>query len=190
MTIVRISKSIMVASVALWVSLVAFGNITDYGTNLAFVNHVLSMDTLFPDTTIRYRAITSPALHQAPYPLIIVAEVLAAVLCWVGAIRMVRTIPAPQAFVRSKYLAMMGLTTCLLNWLVGFIAVGGEWFGMWMSTQWNGVESAFRFSALVLGIQIFVVLPDGHPNRWGGAWWQIIYSCRRASTSWTPATRS
>ena len=56
---VRTSQSILVAAVALWVSLVAFGNITDYGTNLDFVNHVLSMDTVFPDTTIRYRAITS-----------------------------------------------------------------------------------------------------------------------------------
>lgn len=164
MMIVRVSKSIMVASVALWISLVAFGNITDYGTNLAFVNHVLSMDTLFPDTTIRYRAIASSALHQAAYLLIIAAEVLAAVLCWIGAIRMVRAIPAPQAFVRSKNPAVMGLTICLLIWLVGFIAIGGEWFGMWMSTQWNGIESAFRFSALVLGILIFVVIPDGDPT--------------------------
>ena len=61
-------------------------------------------------------------------------------------------------------LAVIGLTTCLLIWLVGFIAIGGEWFGMWMSTQWNGIESAFRFSALILGILIFVVLPEGAPT--------------------------
>jgi predicted small integral membrane protein len=162
--IVRTSKSILVAAVALWVSLVAFGNITDYGTNLTFVNHVLSMDTVFPDTTIRYRAIASPTLHQAAYLLIIVAETLAAILCWVGAIRMFRAIPAPAAFARSKDAAVIGLTTCLLIWLVGFIAIGGEWFGMWMSTQWNGIESAFRFSALILGILIFVVLPEGAPT--------------------------
>ena len=76
---------------------------------------------------------------------------------------MFRTIPAPAAFVRSKNVAVIGLTTCLLIWLVGFIAIGGEWFGMWMSTQWNGIESAFRFSALILGILIFVVLPEGTP---------------------------
>jgi predicted small integral membrane protein len=126
MLIVRTSKSIMVAAVALWVSLVAFGNITDYGTNLAFVHHVLSMDTVFPDTTIRYRAIASPALHYVAYLLIIVSEVLAAILCWVGAVRMFRTIPAPAAFARAKNLAVIGLTTCLLIWLVGFIAIGGE----------------------------------------------------------------
>jgi predicted small integral membrane protein len=92
MTIVRTSKWILVAAVALWVNLVAFGNITDYGTNLAFVNHVLSKDTVFLDTTIRYRAIASPALHHTAYLLIIAAEVLAALLCWIGAVQMFRAI--------------------------------------------------------------------------------------------------
>ena len=161
--IVRTSKAILVAAVALWVSLVAFGNITDYGTNLAFVNHDLSMDTVFPDTTIKHRAIENLALHHAAYILIIGAETLAAILCWAGAIQMFRTFQAPAAFVRSKNVAVIGLTTCLLIWLVGFVAIGGEWFGMWMSTQWNGIESAFRFSALILGVLIFVVLPEGTP---------------------------
>ena len=163
MTILRTCKSILVAAVALWVSLVAFGNITDYGTNLAFVNHVLSMDTVFPDTTIRYRAITDPALHHGAYLLIIAAEVMAAILCWMGAVRMLRTVTVSATFTRAKDLAVIGLTACLLIWLVGFIAIGGEWFGMWMSTQWNGIESAFRFSALILGILIFVVIPDEGP---------------------------
>ena len=164
MLIVRTSKSIMVAAVALWVSLVAFGNITDYGTNLAFVVHVLSMDTLFPDTTIRYRAITSQALHHAAYILIIVAEVIAAISCWVASFQMVRTISDPAAFNRAKTLAVVGLTICLLIWLGGFIAIGGEWFGMWMSEQWNGIQSAFRFSTLVLGVLIFVITSDSNPT--------------------------
>jgi len=46
-----------VAAVAVLVSLVAFGNLTDYDTNFAFVQHVLLMDTIFPNATIRYRAI-------------------------------------------------------------------------------------------------------------------------------------
>jgi predicted small integral membrane protein len=163
MTIIRTSKTTLVAAVALWVSLVAFGNITDYGTNFAFVTHVLSMDTVFPDTTIRYRAVTSPALHHAAYILIIAFETLAAVLCWIGAVRMFRAISTPAAFARAKNFAVLGLTACLLIWLAGFMAIGGEWFGMWMSKEWNGIEAAFRFSALSLGILIFVTLPDGHP---------------------------
>jgi hypothetical protein len=51
MRIISLSKTAMVAAIALFASLVAFGNITDYGTNWAFVQHVLSMDTVFPTTT-------------------------------------------------------------------------------------------------------------------------------------------
>jgi len=86
------------------------------------------------------------------------------ILCWIGAVRMFRAIPAPAAFAQAKDFAVIGLTTCLLIWLVGFIAIRGEWFGMWMSTQWNGIESAFRFAILILGILIFVGMPDDNPT--------------------------
>ncbi len=67
MIVIRVAKIAMVAAIALFATVVAFGNITDYGTNFAFVQHVLSMDTIFERSTIRYRAITSPALHHLAY---------------------------------------------------------------------------------------------------------------------------
>ena len=76
MIAMRAAKIALVAAIALFASLVAFGNITDYGTNFVFVQHVLSMDTVFPFSTIKYRAITSPALHHAAYVLIIATEVV------------------------------------------------------------------------------------------------------------------
>ena len=76
MLILRASKAIAVAAMGLLVSLVAFGNLTDYDTNFAFVQHVLLMDTVFPSSTIRYRAITNLALHHAAYALIIATEIL------------------------------------------------------------------------------------------------------------------
>jgi predicted small integral membrane protein len=48
----------------------------------------------------------------------------------------------------------------LLLWQVGFMTIAGEWFGMWQSQQWNGVPSAFRFVVVILGVLIFVALPD------------------------------
>ncbi|MCB8819161.1 DUF2165 family protein [Microvirga rosea] len=159
--IVRASKTIMVAAIAFFATLVAFGNITDYGTNFAFVNHVLDMDTLFPDTTIRYRAVTSPFLHQAAYALIIGAEAATALLCWIGAFRMGSAIRRDAAAFRSsKAFAIAGLTLGFLVWQVGFMSIGGEWFGMWMSQQWNGAPSAFRFVVTILAVLIYVVLPD------------------------------
>ena len=49
MLILRAAKMMAVAALALLVSLVAFGNLTDHDTNFAFVQHVLLMDTIFPN---------------------------------------------------------------------------------------------------------------------------------------------
>jgi predicted small integral membrane protein len=164
--IVRASKVAMVAAVALFASLVSFGNLTDYGTNLQFVEHVLSMDTIFPFSTIKYRAITSPALHQLAYALIIAAEVATAVLCWIGAWQMLRQIGADAAsFHRAKRFAIAGLTLGFLLWQVGFMSIGGEWFGMWQSKDWDGVPSAFRFVMVILGVLIFVAMKDQEIER-------------------------
>jgi len=161
MIAIRLSKAAMVAAIAFLASLVAFGNITDYWTNFSFVQHVLSMDTVFPETTIRYRAITSPVLHHAAYVLIIAAEAATAVLCWIGAYRLLRAMKAPAAvFNSSKSIAIAGLTLGFLVWQVGFMSIGGEWFGMWMSEQWNGVPSAFRFLMTILGVLIYLAMPD------------------------------
>ncbi|CAM0999443.1 Small integral membrane protein [Rhodanobacter sp. Root179] len=147
----RLSKIGLMATIALWLALVAFGNLTDYGSNLVFVQHVLAMDSIFPDATIHYRAIHAPLLQHAAYVLIIATETLAAVLCGLGTWRLWRARRSPAAlFHRAKRLAVAGLGVGVLLWLGGFMAIGGEWFGMWMSSQWNGLASAFRFVVVLL----------------------------------------
>ena len=161
MLVLRTAKMVAVAAVAVLVSLVAFGNLTDYDTNFAFVQHVLLMDTIFPNATIRYRAITNPALHHAAYALIIAAEVLTAALCWIGSVLLLRHVTdTGPSFNRAKRTAIAGLSVGLLLWQVGFMAIGGEWFGMWMAPQWNGIPSAFRFWVITMGVLIFLSLPD------------------------------
>ena len=158
---IRYSKIVFVAAIALFASLVAFGNITDYGTNFAFVQHVLQMDTVFPDATIGYRAIKSPWLHHAAYILIIGLEALVAVLCGWGAWRLLAVVKASsREFNRAKSVAVCGLSLGFLVWQAGFMSIGGEWFGMWMSATWNGVPSAFRFLVTIMLVLIYLVLPD------------------------------
>ena len=43
----------------------------NYGSNFDFVQHVLSMDTTFPGNQLKWRAISTPALHHAFYWTII-----------------------------------------------------------------------------------------------------------------------
>jgi predicted small integral membrane protein len=166
MIAIRAAKTALVAAIALFASLVAAGNLTDYDTNFRYVQHVLSMDTIFPSSRIGYRAITSPALHHTAYALIIALEALTAVLCWIGALALTRRQRADAAaFNQAKTWSVVGLTVGFLLWQVGFVPIGGEWFAMWQSQEWNGVPSAFRFLMTILGVLIVVMLPDGEIER-------------------------
>jgi len=159
--VTRYSKILLTAAIAFFATLVAFGNITDYGSNFAFVQHVLSMDTIFPTATIKYRAVESAALHHAAYIFIIILEALTAVLCWAGAWQLFRSRCASAGqFNRSKRFAVAGLTLGFLVWQVGFMSIGGEWFGMWMSPEWDGVPAAFRFFMTIGVVLIYVTLRD------------------------------
>ncbi|MCW1360778.1 DUF2165 domain-containing protein [Campylobacter jejuni] len=72
----RLSKIIILLTVASLGGIVVFGNVTDYNSNFQFVSHVMSMDTK-PDylgEAIVYRAITSPIIHHIGYIGIICFE--------------------------------------------------------------------------------------------------------------------
>lgn len=159
--VIRYSKTLLTIAMALLATLVALGNITDYGSNFEFVRHVMQMDSIFPDARIHYRAVNSSTVHHAAYILIIALELLTGILCWVGAWAMfVHRRTRAARFNRAKHAAIWGLTLGFLVWQVGFMSVGGEWFGMWMSGTWNGVPSAFRFFMTMGLVLVYVAMPD------------------------------
>jgi predicted small integral membrane protein len=159
--IIRLSKVLLAASAGVFALLVGIDNLLDYGTNLVFVEHVLSMDTTFADSGLRWRAITSPWLHHAAYWLIIAAELVTGALCLAGAWRLYAARAASAArFNAAKDLAVAGLACGFLLYFLGFLVVGGEWFKMWQSETWNAQAAAFRFAACFALVLIFVVLRD------------------------------
>lgn len=162
----RYSKIVMCLSLAVFAFLVAFGNITDYGSNYAFVQHVLSMDTTFPGNALMYRSITNPSLWTAGYWSIILGEALTCLLFLIAAWNLWRARHGSgQAFNDAKKFAVIGTTMGFLVWYFGFMVVGGEWFAMWQSQTWNGQDAAFKFYMTMLAVLIFVIQPDGDPRR-------------------------
>jgi predicted small integral membrane protein len=162
MLIARYAKIVMSLALAAFCLLVTFDNITDYGTNYLFLQHVMSMDTTFPGNALMYRSVTNPVLWQIAYALIIAAEGVTGILFLAGAIRLIQVRNAPGAvFNHAKTLVIAAGTLAFLVWFFGFMVVAGEWFAMWQSQTWNGQEPAFRFYMAVLGVLIFVALPDG-----------------------------
>ncbi len=157
----RYAKIVMTLALAAFAFMVTFNNITDYGSNFAFVQHVLSMDTTFPGNSAMYRAITTPTFWHAGYWVIIAGEGLTCVLFLIGVVSMwsARNEPA-KIFNRSKKWVITGATLGFLVWFVGFMVVGGEWFLMWQSKTWNGQDAAFKFYMAILGVLIFVNQSD------------------------------
>ncbi|MFE8947460.1 DUF2165 domain-containing protein [Streptomyces sp. NPDC007856] len=146
-----LAAGVLTGILALYIALVALGNITDFGTNQQFVRHVLAMDTTFHDKNLMWRAITGTGLQDTAYVLIIAWETVAAlVLIW-GTYLWARRKDDDLARRWSTY----GLLMLLLLFGAGFIAIGGEWFSMWQSKTWNGLEAATRVF-LLAGVALIV----------------------------------
>lgn len=158
---IRASKILLIVGIGCLALVVAFNNVVDYQSNFLFVQHVMSMDTVFPGNVVKYRAITEPLLHSIAYALIIFWEFAVAVLCLLGALLLLRYIKSDTlTFNKAKFLSILGLSSGFTLWFFGFMVVGGEWFCMWQSPDWNGQESAFRFAVCILLVLIYIVQND------------------------------
>jgi predicted small integral membrane protein len=153
-SLLPLAATLLTATVALYMALVAFGNITDFGTSQQFVRHVLAMDTTFRDPDLMWRAVESRALQDTAYVAIVVWETASALLLALAAYLGFRGDRE-----RSRRLSTAGLLMVLLLFGAGFIGVGGEWFAMWQSEDWNGLDAATRVVVLS-GLALVVnVLP-------------------------------
>jgi predicted small integral membrane protein len=159
--ITRAAKTVLLAAIALFYTLVVFNNVTDFNSNYQLVRHVLMMDSTFPGNHGMWRALSSPAFHLLFYMSIIAWEAATMILLWWSTILLVRAIRLPAArFNSAKRLPVMALTLSMLMWLVAFLTVGAEWFLMWQSHTWNGQEPAFRMFAVVGIVLLILMQPE------------------------------
>lgn len=155
---------VLVATNALYMLIVAFGNITDYDTNYAFVERVLAMDTtnfgqgqdvnLDPD--IMWRAFDNPVIATIGYVGIIIAEALAGIVLLIAVIAWIRHLRGSVSLAAARSLATLGLVIIILIFFTAFITIGGEWFNMWRSVEWNGLDPALQNAMLAIGTLIVV----------------------------------
>lgn len=162
-----VACTVIVAINGLYIFLVALGNITDFDTNQAFVQHVLAMDTINfgagegvnIDQDVAWRAIESPFIQNVAYIGVIIWETLTAVVLLASVWLWLRAAKT-RSFDAPRRLATIGLLMILILFMGGFITVGGEWFQMWRSVEWNGLEPAFRNSVLAAFGLVLIHLPS------------------------------
>ncbi|MFT5778531.1 MAG: putative small integral membrane protein [Crocinitomicaceae bacterium] len=157
----RIAKVVSIFAIGMMTLIVVVGNLTDYYTNYHFVEHVLKMDTTFPDANIHYRSIDSPLVVHAGYIFIITLETMMAFCCLKGSWILFRKIKSDAlTFHANKKWSIAGLIIGIIIWFFGFEVVGGEWFSMWQSSTWNGLGSADRIVTFVVLILILLQFKD------------------------------
>ena len=145
--------------------MVGFNNLVDYGSNYSFVQHTLSMDTVFSGNTLKSRAILNPLVWNVAYGLIIFAELLTGILLMVATIRLMKNLNNSIKFIHAKNWIYLGCSVGIFLWFFGFIVIGGEWFCMWQSEQWNGIEAAFRFVVLIMLTITITAIPESSKEK-------------------------
>ena len=154
-------KILMTAGLAVLCALIAIGNIHDPDANLRFVQHVLSMDTVAPESAMVSHGVTIPLIWRIGFWSIVAGEALTAALFAWGVAELLRARKyKARAFHQSTRFVYAGAGCAFLIWFIGLSAVGGEWFAMWQSQVWNGQQAAFRIFASILLVSIFIAQPD------------------------------
>jgi len=160
----RFTVTVLTAMTALQMALIAFGNITDFDTNRAFVQHVLAMDTTFQSPNMMWHAITSPGLQDTAYVVIIAWEVVTALVLIAALVLWIRALATRGDARTARRLSTLGWTMWVLLFGLGFIAIGGEWFQMWQSGKWNGLQPALQNFLIATAALIIAHLPGKDPE--------------------------
>ena len=152
----RIIKIAFSSFVGIYLALIVFNNLIDYGSNFQFVMQVTGMEDTFAFQTNQWRSINNPILHHIFYISIIALELTICSLCLFGAYKMLTHIKADaEQFKRAKTTSTLGYTLGVGLWFFVFAAIAGEWFLMWQSDEWNAQGTAFSLTCIFLLFLIF-----------------------------------
>jgi predicted small integral membrane protein/gamma-glutamylcyclotransferase (GGCT)/AIG2-like uncharacterized protein YtfP len=157
----KLIKIVLVAGVALFLTLAVLGNIVMSDVAIGAVKTTVGMETTFKHPAVMWRAITSPLWVNVIYGVIVLAEAIAAALCWMGAFNLWAARGDSAAFVRAAATARIGLGVTAAIYFIGWLVIASEWFEMWQSQQLNVLPDAFRNFASAMLILLLVSEREG-----------------------------
>jgi len=156
----RIIKILLVAGMALMLTLASFGNITMSDGGYGAVQGALGMQTTYLHPHGMWRAIENPVLIWMAFGTIVFCEISAAILCWIGAFKMWQGRASQEQFQAAKARACLGLGVAACLYFIGFLVIAQEYFLMWQSTKLNVLPDAFRIFASAVLIALWLNTDD------------------------------
>ena len=164
----RVCTSIFVLMVAVYYLMVAFDNITNptnpNASNWPFVQGVLSGDGVPADSGFQYRFIDAEWFQVVSYIGIITGETLTGLLLLIAGILGLRRSASCPRWGGAQKWTYAGGTLGLAVFFLGFMAIGGNWFIMYLNSKFNGLEPAFQNSVMTtfMLVVVSVVLVGSH----------------------------
>ena len=156
----RTIKTVLVGGTALFLTLAALGNITMPDVGIGAVKTAVGMETTFKHPAAMWRAISNPVWVYAIFGVIVLTELSAAVLCWMGTFQMWAARRGGD-FYRAASTARIGLGVTAALYFVGWLVICSEWFEMWQSQQLNVLPDAFRIFGSAMLILLLVNEKEG-----------------------------
>ncbi len=156
-----IVKIVLIATVAAWGFIGAFGNFADWEGTYGAVAAATSMST-WEGGADSWRATSSPFVVTTGAILIPLLKLTSAVLCTLGAWSMWVARDRSHEFETAKRLALAGCGVAMFLLFAGWIVIAESWFEMWRSDVMRGpaLESAFRYLGCIALIALFVGMRD------------------------------
>lgn len=158
MAILRVTKILLILSVALWGLIGVYGNIADWNGTVFAMEATTSMSA-FDGGTDDWRATTNPAIILIGSLYIVILKIITALLCFAGAWRMWQARASDTAtFANAKTLALAGCAVAIFMLFSGWIVVAETYFELWRSNIWRdaALDSAFRYCGMI-GVIALVV---------------------------------
>ncbi|WEV47151.1 DUF2165 domain-containing protein [Bifidobacterium sp. ESL0690] len=154
---IKIFVVFMFASFALFV---AAGNYMDWGSNYAFIHHVMMMDDLPAANAVTWRAIKAVPIHVIGYCFLIFCETCTCLTGYYGTYKMIRAVNKDEeTFAKSKTFGYVMFIIAICIWYGGFSIIGSEWFDMWQSKHWNAQMTAYNIVEHAVLFMIILWLP-------------------------------
>ena len=159
---IRITKTGLIVTVALWGLIGSLGNILDWNQALGAVATVTSMAT-FEGGTESWQATTNPLIMWLGALFIMLSKLTSGVMCTVGAGRMWQSRGGDVAdFKAAKAVALTGCAIAVIMLFGGFLVIAESWFELWRSQGpiRLALDDAFRYAGMIALIAIFVATTD------------------------------
>lgn len=156
--VVLLAQTVSVASIAAWLTLGVRDNILHPSVNETYTAQVMQMTRLreeYPKEYARlaHRAVTDRRVHALAFRLVVLVEITAALMLWIGVIGMCMAMAGTGSIEAGKSFSMIGALMFTTIW-AAFLVIGNH-FTYWFCHE-GAQNTHFQMTLWGLGTMIFL----------------------------------